>query len=690
MGIAAKEAARFTSLLVKWHDNSGPEWTANRIKSLEAFAKEKYLRGGVLPIPLGWATTSSRRHKIRFCDDLLHHYFSSNEFEYTKAMNFCRLASSLSLFKERGKGSIEMLPPSKQQLTKMLTAIEGPVDRPANIHWERLGKHIKIDVDTFPTYRDVDYTPLVYKPIADISSPVSGLTTGTKTSKPIRDRKCFSINVIYTDSRLQSLLGKHGEFLSATIFGKDSYQLPIPDKADSQTECLAGTISPIQELGCKLRPAANPWLALQAINEPLKRVLEEVTKVIPQIVTYDQEIGRSTLYEWIKNQTKVWSLDASSFTDRFPIEFQLAILKKLQKHKIISEAMYDVFEKTSQMSYWFEPIQRPVTYKFGQPQGLGPSFSLATLAHFYLLDSLSRMLKVGGRPFRVLGDDVIISNERLAFAYMQWMQDCNVEINLSKSIVSRYLGEFAGSLITPKGIFNRPKLSILKSNDSFISWVDLLVQQETPMKFIDFMFQEHHELTLKMSVPDDFGGRRFQVYSNWKPYLQDLDNVILSKQRILKEIREFLPYLSSDVVSFLEGKEYIKSGIFYGLPYNIEDLTFIYGPKEFRAKESVSNSAIRQSQIRDLKIRLKSLKKDLHLSKTVKALESLFYKYQDVLTRHGHLNFSFTYTEKLGDFEHQMSKMVHSQPIEDPSMEKRKSKRNPKNTGWKNLLGSSK
>jgi hypothetical protein len=55
-------------------------------------------------------------------------------------------------------------------------------------------------------------------------------------------------------------------------------------------------------------------------------------------------------------------------------------------------------------------------------------------------------LKAGIHDFRsyaVLGDDVVIANDEVASSYLEVMNDLGVKINLSKSIISKDIAEFA-------------------------------------------------------------------------------------------------------------------------------------------------------------------------------------------------------------------------------------------------------
>jgi hypothetical protein len=688
IGLSSTESARFTSLIEKWHRESGPEWTTKRLKTLELYAKEKYL-GENPPIPQGWATKTTRRYSKRFSDDLLHELFSSNEFDFSLAMNFCRLSTSMILAKSKN-GKVSTLPPSKSQLTKMLTAIEGPVDKDINMSLDILGPFISKSVSLFNN-KKIDNLPMMYWPMSDTSAPYQTMDMdNVETAPRNQNLDTWSVELLYTHSPLRKFFEKNQRYVSKCILGNGKWNLPLPSKAIwFEQNQPAGTISPIQELGCKLRPAANPWLVLQAINNPLKGKLENISINIPEIVTYNQESGRDTLLEWISQETQVWSLDASSFTDRFPLDFQKTILHELVKQDFISQAMYDVFDITSDMKYWFQPINRLVSYKFGQPQGLGPSFSLATLAHYVLVDALRMALNIKTKPFRVLGDDIIIANQDLAHAYMKWMDDCNVEINMTKSIISNSLGEFAGTQVTSDKKMNRPKLSELTSNDQFISWYDIHMSNGREFKHIDFMFKDASKFTEKIFLPEDLGGRRYDMSQVEDIQLLPLNQFSIVKTRLLKDIRKLIPYNKDEVISFLETKEKIKTGIIHSsYPYSddpgLEDSIMIESQLQFEK----SLLELEKAKIEDLKEIVQKFHDEVILCTDISILKTIVSLFKDTVNHHGYLTAEIPNGFYTLDFNNNLSKLVNDAKSYFDTAEtiKRKQNRKPSNTGWKGHL----
>jgi hypothetical protein len=76
--------------------------------------------------------------------------------------------------------------------------------------------------------------------------------------------------------------------------------------------------------------------------------------------------------------------------------------------------------------------------------GAYSSFAMLALTHHTIVRSAA--LKAGIHDFRsyaILGDDIVIANDEVASNYLEIMNDLGVNINLSKSIISKDIAEFA-------------------------------------------------------------------------------------------------------------------------------------------------------------------------------------------------------------------------------------------------------
>jgi hypothetical protein len=216
---------------------------------------------------------------------------------------------------------------------------------------------------------------------------------------------------------------------------------------------LVGSVAFLQEGGCKLRSIANPRLIFQLLGDRLMQRLERLSKCHSGIATFDQGEGHRFAAEKLKSGCTLFSFDLSSFTDRFPYQIQKEVLRTLQRLNIVAAWEVGLVDFVTKGS-WKTPLKDKSRIKWavGQPLGFRPSFHLATLTHALVLDNITKDLGIDPNCYRVVGDDVIISDKQVAEAYGNQMNSTGVEINLSKSLVSNAYAEFCGKLICEEGV----------------------------------------------------------------------------------------------------------------------------------------------------------------------------------------------------------------------------------------------
>lgn len=208
-----------------------------------------------------------------------------------------------------------------------------------------------------------------------------------------------------------------------------------------------GRIAFLQEGGAKARVVATPNVWLQWLFEPLHKALDTLIRRLPHSAVHDQTRGGWFLQENIGKP--MWCFDLSSATDRFPRSLQIQVLGWLGL-----EHYGNALEEVSTSPWKFQ--EGTISYGAGQPMGLYGSFPLFHLTHYTLLETAAVMAgyKPGApRPFMVLGDDVIITDQHVAEIYRRELDRWDVPVSPTKSIASSDVGEFAGflALRTNKG-----------------------------------------------------------------------------------------------------------------------------------------------------------------------------------------------------------------------------------------------
>lgn len=219
--------------------------------------------------------------------------------------------------------------------------------------------------------------------------------------------------------------------------------------ADDDT---VGRISVVQEPGCKARFLANPKRIFQVALRPLGRQLLGLLKQLPWDCTHRQMDGVTWVQAQLNAGKTVHSVDLSDATNNFPLDLQMRVLGWLEG---LDEQDIALFRRVSRGNWYVPPDLRLVTsmettkWSKGQPLGLYPSFMAFAFTHGCLVKSIEVLTKRYD-TFRVLGDDIVISDDEVASIYRNYLEDLRIPISQSKTIVSDQVAEFAGVLITPR------------------------------------------------------------------------------------------------------------------------------------------------------------------------------------------------------------------------------------------------
>ena len=180
------------------------------------------------------------------------------------------------------------------------------------------------------------------------------------------------------------------------------------------SKLTAGNIGFIQEPGGKARCVASPFRIYQRVLQPLGDALFSILKDLPWDCTFDQSKAFPVIQKALRKSHTVHCVDLSSATDYFPLDIQMDVLRAI----FGSQELIDLFSDLSR-AVWRtnKPYQPTVGWKRGQPMGLYPSFASFGLTHGLLLLTLSKGYYHG--QFFVVGDDVVILDDKLAKAYQE-------------------------------------------------------------------------------------------------------------------------------------------------------------------------------------------------------------------------------------------------------------------------------
>jgi len=211
----------------------------------------------------------------------------------------------------------------------------------------------------------------------------------------------------------------------------------------NKINCL-GKISFIKDPEAKLRLIAISdyftQLYLKVINDKIFKIL----KLLPCDKTFTQD----PFHHWdLNNKEKFWSLDLSSATDRFPIKLQKRLLYYIFKENddLSNSWMYLLSNRK-----FMTPEGFTVSYKTGQPMGTYSSWAVFTLTHHLFVHWCAHLNGINNfNQYMILGDDIVIKNDKVANTYIKYIKLLGVELSLAKTHVSNDTYEFAKRWIRP-------------------------------------------------------------------------------------------------------------------------------------------------------------------------------------------------------------------------------------------------
>lgn len=196
-----------------------------------------------------------------------------------------------------------------------------------------------------------------------------------------------------------------------------------------------GKISFVKDPECKLRIIAISDYFSQLYLKPIHNKIMNKLHNLPCDRTYTQ----SPFHKWEINNESFWSLDLSSATDRFPVELQKRLMARIFDMKLAQ-----AWQSILQERVFSTPEGYQLKYSTGQPMGTYSSWSVFTLTHHLVVYYCAQLC--GYKNFDqyiILGDDIVIKNDKVAKKYINIIKGLGVELSLQKTHVSSNTYEFA-------------------------------------------------------------------------------------------------------------------------------------------------------------------------------------------------------------------------------------------------------
>jgi hypothetical protein len=200
-----------------------------------------------------------------------------------------------------------------------------------------------------------------------------------------------------------------------------------------------------KEAAGKIRVFALVDTVTQSVMKPIHLGLFKVLRLLPNDGTFDQDASVTRCSEKAGESGKAFSFDLSAATDRLPVSLTGNIIESLFGIPGLSQSWQKVmvdrnFRFSSKVIEEFQIPDLDYRYSVGQPMGCLSSWAGLAITHHWIMQLCSYLITDNWEweeRYEVLGDDIVIFDEELANTYLQVMKWLGLEINLSKSIISK-------------------------------------------------------------------------------------------------------------------------------------------------------------------------------------------------------------------------------------------------------------
>lgn len=228
---------------------------------------------------------------------------------------------------------------------------------------------------------------------------------------------------------------------------------PILPNVNSTGKNASGRLALLEEAAGKVRVVALLDVWSQWALKPLHNWIFDLLSSIPEDGTFNQLKPVKRLLGKVGNDTTIYSYDLSAATDRIPVVIQ---------EYLLAQVFGQSFAKCWRAllvgrPYWISKrvqrerglATRALRYGVGQPMGGYSSWAMLALTHHAMVQFCA--FRAGYDKwftlYAVLGDDVVIADDRVAQKYRALCRLLGVEIGLNKSLVSKWRTlEFAKKL----------------------------------------------------------------------------------------------------------------------------------------------------------------------------------------------------------------------------------------------------
>lgn len=192
------------------------------------------------------------------------------------------------------------------------------------------------------------------------------------------------------------------------------------------------------EAAGKVRVFAMVDAWTQWVMNPFHEFIFDILRRIPMDGTFDQ---MAPVRETSRTCKSAYSLDLSAATDRLPLSIQIQIFRHLVSADFAIHWAFLLVGRGYIANSEKYKVSEILHYSVGQPMGALSSWGSLALTHHFLVQAAAwdaGVVPIGTwfTGYAVLGDDLVIYDQRVKKAYLRIVDAIGVECGIAKSLLS--------------------------------------------------------------------------------------------------------------------------------------------------------------------------------------------------------------------------------------------------------------
>jgi len=244
--------------------------------------------------------------------------------------------------------------------------------------------------------------------------------------------------LIASDSDIKSLMNEPKLFEAIQVAQtqqNDKDQMEYDEIHPSVDSPIHSKLTQFPEKAGKTRTIAIIDYYSQRCLHPLHKGLMQMLANLVSDGTYSHLHVGKYAEQLTKDKSFIGCADLSSATDRFPALIQKKLLLSLVPNSNLANSLWTLLAERTFTVAW---SGEQVTYQCGQPMGAHASWPLFALAHHLVVEYAGYNANVRNTKskYRLIGDDVIISDKGLWQEYIRIMKALGLTINVGKTVES--------------------------------------------------------------------------------------------------------------------------------------------------------------------------------------------------------------------------------------------------------------